>query len=329
MTSIEALNECIDLEDLYDLTCKLKPQTGRLGGWTFFLPDQTGSLSNHDLVRRLKSIYRDSLRNRETAETALKLVDRIRKLDDRGRALVIPWYMILLTFVKYWLESFKYESYYTLNKIEKKAQNLFDQTDSQEEHQFCLDPEFDVRETPDRALNGIQTLSDKKQIAAMQKQLDNQLKEYPAVSCGSVAQQPDFQLMLSGSDRGLTFDKEALQSQIGNGSMSEIFTGNENQIIELTLPEELFDLLCDYLYQGDVPKKISQLSEISLVELYENAHDLIIPRLEIQCALEILRRLETSEWKNDDLLEGTVINLLNDFGAKELTKDTPRKGLGM
>lgn len=307
MKSIEALNKCIDLEDLYDLTSQLKPQTGRLGGWTFFLPDQTDSLTDHDLVKRLKSIYHDSLRNRETAASALKLIDRIRKLNDRGRDLVIPWYMILLTIVKNWLESFKYESYYTLNKIEKKAQNILDQVDSEQKEYPLFEPENDEGEVLD---SSVKAFSDKKLIADLQQRLENQLQDYPAVSCSPVDQQPDIQLIISKSDSPFIFDREALQSQIGNGKMGEIFIANEHEEIELSLPEELFDLLCVYLYEGNVPTKISQLNEKLLVELYENAHDLIIPRLEIQCALEILRRLEASDWKNDDLLEGIAQKLI-------------------
>ena len=83
----------------------------------------------------------------------------------------------------------------------------------------------------------------------------------------------------------------------------------ENSLLQI-LGSSLFDLLCVYLYEGDAPKKISQLNEKLLVELYEYAHDLIIPRLEIQCALEILRRIEASEWKDDDLLEGIAHKLI-------------------
>lgn len=345
MTSFETLNRCDKLEDLYDLICKLRPRTSRWGGWTFHYPDQADTLSSHDLIQRLNDLYRLSVKNRETALSALKVIRRIHGLDAKGRDLIVPWIMILMTLIKEWLESFRYESNHILHKIEERAQTLLDeslknhkadkkqnsiadaiQNDGQEiahpslsparskhalydcrtpikrYHFYPNQPEADANDREELGLERI-VLTVKGQASELQHMLDDQLLLYPAVSCELVPQTPTFQLSHLASGKICTFDKEALQSQIGNREMEILLNDDETEEIELPLHLELFTILCDYLHQGNADQKLAQLNEPLIIELYEVACQLIIPRLEIQCALEILYRIRDSKWANDSLLK--------------------------
>lgn len=143
-------------------------------------------------------------------------------------------------------------------------------------------------------------------IASTQKtefkqMLEDLLESYPSVSCQPDKLKPTFLLIHPTTKKSIVFDKDALQSQLGNGPMGDLFNDQGTKGIELKIQEELFDILSNYLTSGDA-SDLESLDEKSLIDLYKTANGLIIPRLELQCALEIAHRLIKSEWKQQELL---------------------------
>lgn len=305
MKSSEILNNCTELQDLYNLACQLKPQTARLGGWNFYLPDQTDSISFHELIYRLKTLYRAAVKNYSTADTTLKLVDRIHNLNKRGRDLIIPWYQLLAMFIRHWFERFKYDSYHTLDKIEGKVKILLHQI--AEEDDIISSPR-DSRLLP---------LLD--QFVDLQQKLEERLALYPEISCVVIEQKSAISLTCPASGKSSLFDKVALQSQLGNGDMDVSFKDEKIKEIEISLDPVLYDFLCTYLQEGDVPDKISAISDKLLFDLYEWAYAAVIPRLEIQCSLEILRRIVSSSENNELLVKQAL--LISERMVKMCTQD--------
>lgn len=507
MSHITSLKQCKTLDDLFILTsARLTLQSCRWGGWT--ISDGTASYSSYQLTLKLNELFRKSLKNRKTANTTLKIADRIHQINRAARQCHCPWYRILFTLIRLWIENLTYHHHrilitvtekahsilkepppqkkersllspfssdilddepdnlsladtseeleylsspkdilanpYTLNINELKGKRqmteavpifckfsnenilTFSMTDykhatvksflklaaakcsapvedlrfyfkgcmlNQPDHfdkllsQFdfrtagesylivrkagtsqkiddflkqsamlsatdysCLGeleaslirletavlknscPQFDsdvsriedalkiISQDLKQHLDVLEAIQELQEIVDRTRNLsqrglcgiaeswktvfeqivEEDLKLYLPITCEAKADEPTFKLTCN--NHHCIFHREALQSQIGNGPLAEYLTNRAQSEIVMNIDPELFSCLTAYLYDGNAPQSLDRLSEAQLVEFYEIAFQLLIPRLEIQCALEIMEKAASSNWNNHDLL---------------------------
>lgn len=135
-------------------------------------------------------------------------------------------------------------------------------------------------------------------------EIEKILEEFPWESCKPQNEKPTFQIELDIDGQVITetFDKEHLFKQSPYFKASGEFTPDAENVVALEETSmTVFKLMVIFLNEGDL--SWAEYDEDVLIDLYDLASQLSIPRLQALCAQEIAHRLMLQKWQNMKLLD--------------------------
>lgn len=129
----------------------------------------------------------------------------------------------------------------------------------------------------------------------------------PPMPCFLVFEEhPRFVINHQKSNKKYIFDLAALRKVSGYLDRWVTFQSpdgaKDEYQISFEIEETAFEQLMDFLYRGILPN-LDQLTEKTLLDLYDTADYLEIERLRILCQKEIANRLDLFQWENTSLFK--------------------------
>ncbi len=88
MAISEELKQCATIDNLFHFLTKLHPCIGKLGGRSFYITGQLGSISLNDVVKRLNKAYYQKSSEDEKNQKTSEVIQRITILDQEANLLI-------------------------------------------------------------------------------------------------------------------------------------------------------------------------------------------------------------------------------------------------
>lgn len=148
-------------------------------------------------------------------------------------------------------------------------------------------------------------------------EIEKILNEYPVLSCKPQPEKPIFQISLEieGKELSAIFDEESLCKQSPYFKGKLIQDPNEKDIALDGISPEVFNLFVTFLNEGILT--FANDNEEVLIDLYDLASQIDVPRLRALAVKEIAHRLRLDKWQNMKLMETyTETDLLGQLFVK-------------